>query len=137
MTKRIFTGIIFIILGLLVAVGPHTLFPVCGARDGKFMKCHWTSQAELGLGLIIAVLWLLLILFASRQLRIGISIGILLNAILVLLIPNLLIGVCGGLHMNCRSLTLPALNILGVSAALTAVINVWFLWNKERKEESV
>jgi hypothetical protein len=137
MTKRFLTGILFIILGLLVAIGPQTLFSVCGAHDGKFMKCHWTAQAELGIGFIVAILGLLLILIASRQFRIGISIGIFLNAILVLLIPNILIGVCGSLHMNCRILTLPALNILGVLIALIAVINIWFLWNKDRKEESV
>lgn len=137
MIKRIFVGILYIILGLLVAIGPQTLFPACGAHDGKFMKCHWTAQAELGIGLTIAILGLLLILIASRQLRIGISIGIFLNAILELLIPNALIGVCGSLQMNCRILTLPALNILGVLVALSAVINIWFLWNKDRKEESV
>jgi hypothetical protein len=137
MIKRIFAGVIFIILGLLAALGPQTLFSVCGAHEGKFMKCHWTAQAELGIGLVIAILGLLLILFDSRQLRIGISIGILLNGILVLLLPNALIGVCGSQQMKCRSLTQPALNILGVLVALAAVINIWFLWNKDRKEEAV
>ena len=136
MTKRLLTGILFLILGLLVAVGPYTFFPVCGAHDGKFMKCHWTAQAELGLGLSIGIMGILLILFASRQIRIGISIAIVINAITVNLIPNALIGVCGSIHMNCLTLTLPAINLLAVLIILIAALNIWYLWDKNRKEGS-
>lgn len=134
MIKRLFTGFIFILIGLFVAVGPYTVFPVCGAHDGKFMKCHWTAQAELGIGLSIAILGLLLLLFTAKQIRIGISIGIILYSILLLLIPNVLIGVCGKADMNCRILTLPALNILGALSALVAALNIWLLWRENRKE---
>ena len=101
------------------------------------MKCHWTAQAELGIGLCIAILGILLILLASRQIRIGISIAIMLNAIIVIIIPNTLIGVCNSIHMNCHTLTLPALNLLGAFTLLIAAINVWYLWNENRKEGSV
>lgn len=136
MAKRLLTGFLFIIIGLLAAVGPYTVFPVCGAHDGKFMKCRWTAQAELGLGLSIVFLGVVLLLFAARQLRIGISIGVFINSILVLLIPNVLIGVCGSVDMNCRILTLPALSILGVLSALIAALNIWSLWRENGKEGS-
>ena len=32
MKKNIILGSILIILGLLIAVGPQTIFPVCGAK---------------------------------------------------------------------------------------------------------
>lgn len=136
MKKRLFTGVLFIVLGILEAVGPHTFIPVCDAMDGKFMKCYWTAQAETGIGISIVVLGVLLILLSSRQIRIGISIGIALNAILVILIPDALIGVCGKIHMSCRALTLPALNLLGALTLLAAVINVWLLRNENREVQS-
>lgn len=137
MIKRIFPGSLFIILGFLEAIGPHTIFPVCGAKNGEFMKCHWTAQAELGIGLSISILGALLIILASRQVRIGISITIGLNSILVILIPSTLIGVCSGIHMNCHTFTWPTLNLLGCLTLFTAAVNIWHLWNKDRKEDSV
>jgi hypothetical protein len=137
MIKRLSGGILFIIFGLLVAIGPHTIFPVCGARDGEFMKCHWMAQAELGIGLGITIMGVLLIIFKSRQIRIGISIALLMNAILVILLPKKLIGVCSGVHMNCHALTLPALNLLGVLTLITAAATILYLWNANRKEGSL
>jgi hypothetical protein len=137
MRNRLFSGILFTLLGLLEAVGPLTFFPVCEAMDGKYMKCHWTALAELGIGVIIATLGVLLIVLASRQIRIGISIAIGLNAILVILVASTLIGVCAGIHMRCHALTLPALGLLGILTLLLAAANIWYLWNADRKEGSV
>lgn len=76
------------------------------------MKCRWTAQAELGIGLLISVLGALLIVFKSKQIRIGLSLSAALNGILALLIPTVLIGVCENAHMTCRALALPALSVL-------------------------
>jgi hypothetical protein len=136
MIRQRLAGVLFLILGLLVAIGPHTIFPVCEAMGDGYMKCHWTAQAVLGIGVSIAVLGVLLIMIASKPIRIGISLALIPYAVLVILIPNLLIGVCGKLHMRCHSLTLPALNVLGIVLLLAAGINVWLLWSSNRKEES-
>ena len=52
-------GIIAIILGVFLALTPTMLFPVCTKMlelaNGKslFMKCHWTSMAELSIGVLL------------------------------------------------------------------------------------
>lgn len=103
------------------------------ATTNKVMKCHWAARAELGIGLVIAVLGLLLIIFRSAQVRIGLSIALGLNGILALLIPTVLIGVCGNVKMTCRSLSLPALVILASMVTVAAAANVFYLHHSNRK----
>lgn len=168
--NRLITGILFLLLGVFIAFGPITVFPVCGVHtmketatesagkmDGhnsegsiqtagstgdhtasaaaasKVMKCHWTARAELGTGLVIALLGLLLLIFRSVQVRIGLSIALGLNGILALLIPTVLIGVCGNVKMTCRSLTLPVLVILASVVTVAAAANAFYLYHFNRK----
>jgi len=175
MKNRLITGILFIILGGLIALGPQTIFPVCGihtaeqasaqgtekigeqegiktggqetmqAAEGageqaaiamttdSVMKCHWTAQAELGIGILIALLGAFLIIFQSKQIRMGLSLALGLNGILALLIPTVLIGVCGGAHMPCRSLALPALTVLSSVVIVTSAVNAVYLFISNRK----
>lgn len=176
MKNRFITGILFVILGGLIAFGPITIFPICGVHStqkmeekdsgqkssedemnmgskktdsskeadekssmnmGKsmVMTCHWTGRAELGLGIVIAILGALLIIISSAFIRIGLSISLTLNGILTLLIPTYFIGVCAGVHMSCRSLTLPALIIVSSIVILAGVINTIYLLVTNRKEQ--
>ena len=130
------TGLINAVLGLLIAVGPHTLFAVCEAMDGKYMKCHWTALAESGAGGIAAVLGLYLIFSCSVQTRKGVQLSLLPVYIVSVLIPDVLTGVCGGEHMICRSLTLPLLNILGFAGVAAGAVNlVYLIKGKEKQDE--
>ncbi len=135
MKNRIISGITFIILGLLIAIGPSSLFAVCGPmEDGKFMKCHWTAQAEIGIGLGIVALAVLAIIFASKQIRIGLQLGIAVLSLIAIAIPTALIGVCGGEHMQCNALTRPVLLILGVITIVISVANTIYLFKGKEKE---
>lgn len=137
--NRFIPGILFTILGLLIAIGPHTLFSVCEAMEGKFMKCHWTAQAESGIGAAIVLAGFLSFFFVKEELRIGIYLATSIQAIVVILIPSTLIGVCGGEHMRCHALTLPALNILGVITLIVGLgYSVYLLLSakeNDRKEK--
>lgn len=128
-------GSIFIILGGLVAIGPKTIFPVCDVHMSMVMKCHWTAQAESGVGLVIAILGGLLVITRSIYIRIGLNIGIILNGLLALLIPSVLIGVCEGQHMTCHSLTLPAIVVLSSIIVIIASVYLWSLYRISRKEQ--
>ncbi|MDR0877983.1 MAG: DUF4418 family protein [Treponema sp.] len=122
MKQRLIFGIFFALIGLLIAIGPYTLFPVCESMGTMIMKCFWTRRAELGIGLLIAILGILTILFKSPQIRLGLGIGVFLNGALALLIPTALIGVCADPHEPCRLLTLPSLSVLsGILIALALV----------------
>lgn len=131
------------VFGLLIALGPQFIFPVCEIPGGSHglkepasmitpMICHWTARAELGAGLVIAFQGLLLILFSGSQIRFGLNAAIGLNGILALLLPSVLIGVCGNTRMNCRSLTLPALVIFSTFVIAGSVINGIYLYQTGR-----
>jgi hypothetical protein len=129
-------GILFIILGGLIAFGPRTIFPVCDANLDMVMKCHWTARAELGIGFVIVLSGVLLTVIQSDRIRLGLSLGIILNGILSLLIPTVLIGVCGGQHMTCHSLTLPALAVISGIVIIAAAVYTLFLYNTNRKAQA-
>ena len=113
MMKRII-GIIFTVLGLLIALGPQLLFKVCPVMDDMFMKCHWTARAEIGVGAFIAILGIALILFIASKIRLALAIGILLSGVHALLIPHVLIGGCPMPSMPCRKIAIPAITVISI-----------------------
>ena len=128
------TGIFYFIVGILVAIGPHTIFAVCEAMEGKYMKCHWTAQAEIGVGISIAIVGGLYYFLKSDKIRIGLQIALYTILAQVALLPDVLIGVCGKEHMQCRALTLPALNVLTVLGIAVGVVNLIYLLKRKDKE---
>jgi hypothetical protein len=130
MKQRLFAGIPFLAAGLLIAFGPLTLFPVCKSMGDMVMVCHWLSRAELGSGLVIAILGLLTVLVKLSAFRLGVSLAVILNAIAALLYPTILIGVCGGHDMMCRLLTRPSLIVISVLIIIIATVNAGFLAKK-------
>jgi hypothetical protein len=129
MRNRIYTGSAAILLGLLIALGPQFLFKVCPVGD-LAMKCHWTAQAEIGIGVLIAALGAALILFASAETRLGLTIGIFLSGVLALLIPHALIGGCPMHTMQCRKITFPAITVISVLLLIGAAFNAVYLTRK-------
>jgi hypothetical protein len=96
------------------------------------MKCFWTARAELGIGLVIAILGGLSLVFKPALVSLGLGIGALLNAVLALLIPTALIGVCEHGHASCRVLTLPALLVLSGILILITGINAVLLFKVKK-----
>ena len=121
MNKTKITGIVIALLGLLTALIPTVIFKVCAAMDGKFMKCHWTSQVEVALGIAVLVLGLLLAKENAASSAYAAASAI--NGVLVILIPTVVIGVCGSADMPCNSGTKPALIIAGALIIVVALIN--------------
>ena len=114
MKIRIIGGVAAIVLGLLIALGPQLLFKVCEPMGENFMKCHWSAQAEIGIGALIAALGIALTLFANLKTRLGLTIGIFLSGILALLIPHALIGGCPMPSMQCRKIAFPAITVISI-----------------------
>ncbi len=128
MKNRFITGIGAIISGLLISMGPKLIFKLCEADpDGSWAKCHWTGQAELGIGLFIIVLGLFLLIFSSKQTRLGLCIAIALAGILALLFPTVLIGGCAMKDMACQRVSFPALIIIGLITVIGFTYNTLFL----------
>lgn len=130
--KKMIFGAVLLILGALIAIGPQSIFPVCEFNPEKAMKCHWMGKSELGVGAVIAVLGLGSMLSPSAQLSRGLLAAGGLLGILTMLLPTKLIGVCMNVHMQCVTLTRPALLVLGAAAVLTGALGVWLLRDSER-----
>jgi len=112
--KRLAYGITTVILGLLIALGPRFLFKVCTVHSGALPLCHWSAQAELGMGMLVAALGLCFIIFSDLKAQQGFAIGIFLTGIIVLGIPHALIGGCTAKTMACHKVAFPALTVESV-----------------------
>lgn len=123
MNKTRLTGIVIAVLGLLAALIPTVIFKVCEAMDGKFMKCHWTSQTEVAIGIATLVLGVFIVLSKEKAAGAAYAVASAINGVLVILIPTVVIGVCGSADMPCHSGTKPALIIAGALIIVTALIN--------------
>ena len=129
--KRLIYGITTVILGLFVALGPQFLFKVCTFHDGVFPLCHWSAQAELGMGMLVAALGLCFIVFSDPKTQQGFAIGIFLTVIIVLGIPHALIGGCAVKTMACHRVAFPALTVEGVILLAYSAVMVVSIKMKE------
>jgi len=138
-------GSLFVVFGLLIAIGPQTIFEPCkelleistggmemrgmasAAPTYTPMKCHWSGVAEIGPGGAIALLGLLLLCFHKSQLRLGITFAQTLLGIMVILFPTKLIGVCMAKTMNCHLLFYPMMLVLGSLVIAASLVNGFFL----------
>lgn len=127
MKKTIISSVVVTALGLLVAFGPQYLFKVCPAHGGAFPLCHWSAQAEIGLGMLIAALGLCLTAFSDPKTQLGLAIAIFLAGILVIGIPYALIGGCAGNMMACRRIAFPALTIEGAILVVYSALMVIYI----------
>lgn len=126
MKNRVIVSIIYIVLGILLALVPTVLFPTCDATEMK-MACYYTKQAEVGLGVLVAVLGIVALLSKNVDVRRGLSIAVLGIAGLVVAYPLYLTGLCKMSDMMCRLRTLPALILISVVIGVVAIINFLYL----------
>jgi hypothetical protein len=135
MKKGILTGSVTIVLGLLVALGPQVLFKVC-AHGTSFPLCHWSAQAEIGMGLLIAALGICLIVFSDSKTQQGLTIGIFLAAIIALAIPHVLIRGCSVMTMACRKFAFPVLSLICIVTLIGSIINMIHIEVTMKKQKS-
>lgn len=141
MNNKPTVGIVVIVLGVLVALIPIVIFPVCGnmieLMNGKsiFMKCHWTAMAEVLLGILMVFDGMLIMIFKNWEARIALSIMSFLFGLIVLLIPTVVIGMCETATMACRVGTEPALIVMSVITMIVGIGNILFLISSIKSEQ--
>ncbi|HWQ64234.1 MAG TPA: DUF4418 family protein, partial [Methanospirillum sp.] len=130
-------AIILIIVGLLTIFLPWYILPVCEAADksspgmadmhmdkGVIMKCGYTARGEIGLGILGVLLGLTLLILPRREARRAVGIQTIGVGIITILLPTVLIGVCGTPTAPCVIGTKPGLILLGTITIIIGVILV-------------
>jgi hypothetical protein len=131
MKKNIIISAIVIVLGLLIGLGPQFLFKICAHGEDGFPHCHWTGQAEIGIGFLIASLGVCMIVFTDQKTHLGLFIGVFLASFIALFIPNMLIGGCGSMAMQCHKIAFPALIVESVILLVFSAIIAVYLEMKK------
>ena len=135
---RIFGGI-NALSGVAVAAISH--FFNC-SDDGKFMtlasgmqtpmKCYWSAQAELAVGVSLFALGILLMVSRSGEAARALSIGSMVLGAFAILIPTLLIGVCTDMTASCNLIMRPAMVLFG---GLVMATSLWSLLASRSRPE--
>lgn len=129
---KLFPTTVGAILGILIALTPFNLFPVCEMKVETVagtlmpMACFWTGKFAVTLGILIAIFSLLAYPTNDLMAR-RINSGYL--AILGITTTLLGAGLIGGWCMNpihpCRANTAPALTWLGAALLIVGVISIF------------
>ena len=121
--KKYLTAILNGIIGLLLIVGPHTIFKVC-STDKMVMRCYYSTMAVAGTGALLIVIGILTIWAKTYGEQIRLSLLSIITAVASILFPAVLIGGCGDAMMACRSVTFPSIYILNALVILYYVIRI-------------
>ncbi|MDR2105639.1 MAG: DUF4418 family protein [Deferribacteraceae bacterium] len=128
MKNRIISGVAGVVGGGLLSLGPQYIFRVCGLiPDGAIMRCHWSAQAEIGVGGLIFALSIFLFVSKNPVSRSAYSVSIALTGVLALLIPNYLLGGCMHPEMACRTTAFPAITVISILIILFFSGNALYL----------
>jgi len=131
MKKNVIIGAVVLVIGLLIALGPQFVFKACSQHeDGVWSHCHWSVQAELGIGLLIAALGVCMMVFADPKTHFGLTIGTFLAGFVAVFIPHFLIGGCANAEMACHKVAFPALTIESVVLMVCSIVYIVYLEKK-------
>jgi hypothetical protein len=130
--KNVIIGAVVTVLGLLVALGPQFLFKICAPHEeGGFSHCHWSGQAEIGMGFLIVALGVCMIVLADPKTQLGLTIAAFLAGLVSLFIPHTLIGGCSLATMACHRVGFPAITIECIVLLIVSAVYVVFIEMKK------
>jgi hypothetical protein len=134
MKNRIGVSLWLMITGALISIGSQTVFKVCETKQ-MTMKCYWSARTEIVIGSFIFLAGILYIILTQWQAKLALSLMSLGAVVSAVIIPNLVIGVCANAMMHCRSIFLPAINLISILSMLVITGNLIYLrkLNKEKK----
>jgi hypothetical protein len=134
LNKNALIGAAACVAGLLLALGPQFLFTACPQHehDGAWSRCHWSVQAILGSGIIIAALGICMVFLSDLKTHIGLNIGIFLSAIVTLAFPYSLIGGCGSHEMRCWKVAFPAVTVISIVILAGSAAYMVYLMKKAK-----
>lgn len=121
--QKIF-GLIFVILGALLTLGPTVIAPTCAPMEnGKFMKCHWLGQAVIGAGSAIMLMGIIFFFIKERMMARGVVFCNIVIGIMTLFLPFKLVGACKSPEMPCNVHTVPFIYLV---AGLYTLVSIYY-----------
>lgn len=131
---------LLIILAVLIAIVPIFSDCVSAGRmltlaDGREipMKCHWTGRAELGVGLPLLAVGSTMFFSRRRESKRNLGLVGATLGIVTILLPTVLIGVCGSPDMPCHSIMSPALILMGILVMGISLAVTVLNWRQEQE----
>ena len=128
-------AVIVLVLSLIIAIGSVSFLSPCVHDDGSFGACHWAGQALCALGILLSLEGLAALIVKNHGIKAGLLLSALFTAVLGFLIPGTVIDLCRMATMRCRAVMQPAMRILCVLIAISALIGM-ILESKKVTHES-
>lgn len=127
MKNRAGLGIFYIVVGLLMSLGPKYIFIGCKFNEDHPMKCWWSTQAILGIGIIFIISGISYMLIKSKGINLGISLMSIFIGIYSIAIPKFLIGGCKKDMMPCLAVEFPFIYLISGILIIVSIINIIYL----------
>lgn len=121
-------NIVNVILGILLAVGPYTLFAVCDTKE-KVMRCMYSCRTVTLFGILI-ILFGILNIFTSLKNEKYSSVIVCVIYIFSLLVPKEIIGGCEMMDMRCQTVTFPVIYVVSLMGIVLNTI-LFFMKNAD------
>lgn len=125
--KHKLISVIIMFIGLLVAIGPLFIFPVCEVTSEMVMRCHYTAMMSIGLGVSLMLIAVLIFFSQSIEFIKGLYLATGIFGTLVITTPTILIGVCDSPMMHCHTTTRPILVLLGALVIILSTVGYLFV----------
>ena len=118
-----YSAIVLSILGLLIAVGPYTIYPIC----------HATGYVEVFIGISIAMLSAASLFVESHRSREFLGLAVLALSVLSVLVVTVIIGTCDSDMMACNRTGRPGMIASGAVAAVVSAVNLLLIKSDSRR----
>jgi hypothetical protein len=120
MLKKVFGPLVFV-FGLLVALTPRFILPVCEYYGKSRMVCSYTGRAEMVIGAFAVALAAAVFLAKTAEALKWLLYAVFFVGLSVFFVPSV-IGYCPSSQMPCNYGTVPMLRFLGVLMATTSAV---------------
>ncbi|NFN87745.1 DUF4418 family protein [Clostridium sporogenes] len=129
--KQKIISVISILLSILLAIGPWTMFKVC-PKAQKIMKCYWCCKAIIPIAIILIIIGIFQLISKNNKSSKILNIIAAICFIMPILLTTILIGGCMKAEMPCNVVTFPIVNTISV---VGIIINLIGLFSKFSKKE--
>ena len=130
-----FIGILTILIGGAIAIGPFTFAPVCKGMVDSDPVCHKTRIIALAIGVVVLLIGIILFMLKNKVLAGLFSVLVAAGGIATILNPILIAPVCETSTMSCHVNTLPFLLVSGCLLTVIGILTTVYMF-KSRKPKA-